>query len=179
MAASQSYVLLQKGQDPFHTSFEDLDGLTAFTLQEVDHTPNALVQLRREAPWVQKHQHQGVMGPGAAFFYFGPSGTPGYLIYGNAPSQPMATALRRKRSTSSASQYFTSRSGRLLKWKQLASNKMECVDGKEVLATYEAGQLSSKYSAMLTIRQAGLAVVTEILTTLMLSQMAVVLQWRG
>jgi hypothetical protein len=32
MAASQSYVLLQKGQDPFHTSFEDLDGLTAFTL---------------------------------------------------------------------------------------------------------------------------------------------------
>ena len=32
MAALQSYVLLQKGQDPFHTSFEDLDGLTAFTL---------------------------------------------------------------------------------------------------------------------------------------------------
>jgi len=55
------------------------------------------VQLRREAPWVQKHQ--GVMGPGAAFFYFGPEGTPGYLIYGNAPSQPMTTALRRKGSS--------------------------------------------------------------------------------
>ena len=55
----------------------------------------------------------------------------------------------------------------------------QCVDGKEVLATYEAAQLSSDYSAMLTIRQAGLAVVTEILTTLMLSQMATVLQWRG
>ena len=32
MEGFQSYVLLQKGQDPFHTSFEDLDGLTAFTL---------------------------------------------------------------------------------------------------------------------------------------------------
>jgi hypothetical protein len=93
-----------------------------------------------------------------------------------------------------SSQYFTSRSGRLLKWKRLANNKLEvrfpfpdmsapnfvlqCVDGKEVLATYETGQLSGHYSAMLTIRQAGLAVVTEILTTLMLSQMATVLQWR-
>lgn len=32
MAVSQSYVLLQKGEDPFHTRFEDLDGLTAFTV---------------------------------------------------------------------------------------------------------------------------------------------------
>ena len=29
---SRSYVLLQKGEDPFHTRFEDLDGLTAFTV---------------------------------------------------------------------------------------------------------------------------------------------------
>src|SRR5579863_8749934 len=57
---------------------------------------NTLVQLRRETPWAQKHK--GVMGPGAAFFYFGPAGTPGHIIYGNAPSQPMATTLRRKRS---------------------------------------------------------------------------------
>jgi hypothetical protein len=59
--------------------------------------PNTLVQLRRETPWAQKHQ--GVMGPGAAFFYFGPAGTPGHIIYGNAPSQPMATTLCRKRSS--------------------------------------------------------------------------------
>jgi hypothetical protein len=32
MATSRSYVLLQKGEDPFHTRFEDLDGLTAFTM---------------------------------------------------------------------------------------------------------------------------------------------------
>jgi hypothetical protein len=32
MATCRSYVLLQKGEDPFHTSFEDLDGLTAFTV---------------------------------------------------------------------------------------------------------------------------------------------------
>jgi len=172
---SRSYVLLQKGEDPFHTRFEDLDGLTAFTIQEVDRMPNTLVQLRREAPWTQKHR--GVMGPGAAFFYFGPSCTPGHIIYGNAPSQPMATTLRRKRL--SASKYFTSRSGRLLKWKQLPNHRMECVDGKQVLAIYEADQASRDYSALLTIRHAGLAVVTEILTTLMLSQMAIVLQWQG
>ena len=58
---------------------------------------NTLVQLRRESPWAQKHP--GVMGPGAAFFYFGPAGTPGHIIYGNAPSQPMVTTLRRKRSS--------------------------------------------------------------------------------
>jgi len=32
MGPSRSYVLLQKGEDPFHTRFEDLDGLTAFTV---------------------------------------------------------------------------------------------------------------------------------------------------
>jgi hypothetical protein len=32
MAVSRSYVLLQKGEDPFHTHFKDLDGLTAFTM---------------------------------------------------------------------------------------------------------------------------------------------------
>ena len=32
MATSRSYVLLQKGEDPFHTRFEDLDGFTAFTV---------------------------------------------------------------------------------------------------------------------------------------------------
>ncbi|KAN0115968.1 hypothetical protein V8E52_006274 [Russula decolorans] len=175
MATSRSYVLLQKGEDPFHTRFEDLDGLTAFTVQEVDRMSNTLVQLRREAPWAQKHR--GVMGPGAAFFYFGPDGVPGHIIYGNAPSQPMATTLRRKRST--ASQYFTSRSGRLLKWKQLPNHRMECIDGKEVLAVYEAGQASRDYSALLTIHHPGLAVVTEILTTLLLSQMAVILQWQS
>ena len=64
---------------------------------QVDRMSNTLVQLRRESPWAQKYR--GVMGPGAAFFYFGPAGTPGHIIYGNAPSQPMATTLRRKRSS--------------------------------------------------------------------------------
>jgi hypothetical protein len=32
MAAPRSCVLLQKGEDPFHTHFKDLDGLTAFTM---------------------------------------------------------------------------------------------------------------------------------------------------
>jgi hypothetical protein len=55
---------------------------------------------------------------------------------------------------------------------------MQCIDGKQVLAIYETGHASRDYSALLTIHHAGLAVVTEILTTLMLSQMAIILQWR-
>jgi hypothetical protein len=55
----------------------------------------------------------------------------------------------------------------------------KCIDGKEVLAVYEAGQASRDYSALLTIHHPGLAVVTEILTTLLLSQMAVILQWQS
>ena len=55
----------------------------------------------------------------------------------------------------------------------------QCIDGKDVLAVYEAGQASRDYSALLTIRHAGLAVVTEIVTTLMLSQMAIVMQWQN
>jgi hypothetical protein len=53
----------------------------------------------------------------------------------------------------------------------------QCIDGKQVLAIYETGHASRDYSALLTIHHAGLAVVTEILTTLMLSQMAVTLHW--
>jgi hypothetical protein len=55
---------------------------------------------------------------------------------------------------------------------------MQCIDGKQVIAIYEAGHASRDYSALLTIHDAGLAVVTEILTTLMLSQMAIILQWQ-
>ncbi len=42
MATSRSYVLLQKGEDPFHTRFEDLDGLTAFTVYAF-HLPLSLL----------------------------------------------------------------------------------------------------------------------------------------
>ena len=55
---------------------------------------------------------------------------------------------------------------------------LQCIDGNQVLAIYEAGHASRDYSAILTIHHAGLAVVTEILTTLMLSQMAIILQWK-
>ncbi|THH18394.1 hypothetical protein EW146_g2592 [Bondarzewia mesenterica] len=161
MAAS--YVLLQIGDDPFHMSFEDLNGRVAFTIQEVDRSPNILVRLRREAPWAL--QHRDIMGPSDAFFYFGPSNMPGYIVYGNTPEQPMNTAVRRKRSAS------TSQSGKELKWK-VSRFRMECIDGVTVLATYELNQVPTEHPAILTVKHAGLAVVTEIVTTLMLIRMA-------
>ena len=42
MATSRSHVLLQKGEDPFHTRFEDLDGLTAFTVYACHLPPSPL-----------------------------------------------------------------------------------------------------------------------------------------
>jgi hypothetical protein len=54
---------------------------------------------------------------------------------------------------------------------------LQCIDGNQVIAVYEAGHASRDYSALFTVQHAGLAVVTEILTTLMLSQMATLLQW--
>ncbi|KAI0057606.1 hypothetical protein BV25DRAFT_1831056 [Artomyces pyxidatus] len=168
-----SHVLLQIGDDPFHTRFEDLDGRTAFTIQEVERTPNPLVQLRREAPW--SLQHRDIMGPSAAFFYFGPANTPGYFVYGNTPSQPMANALRRKWGASDC-RYFTSQSGRQLKWK-LSPTRLECADGKQLLAVYEPQSKTTEHVALLTIKQPGLAVVTEILTTLILIQISQELHW--
>ncbi|KAI0046646.1 hypothetical protein FA95DRAFT_1668236 [Auriscalpium vulgare] len=170
-----SCVLLQIGDDPFNTRFEDLEGRTAFTLcvPLPIRTPNALVQLRRETPWTL--QHRDIMGPSAAFFYFGPANMPGYIVYGNTPSQPMTTALRKKRG-SSGSRFFTSQSGRQLKWK-LSAHRMECVDGKQLMAVYEPGHQNEHATALLTIKQPGLAVVTEILTTLMLIRMSAELHW--
>ena len=66
--------------------------------QIVDHGPNIIVRLTREAEWSQ--QHPDIMGPSNAYLYFGPSKTIGYLVYGNLPSQPMSESLRQKKETS-------------------------------------------------------------------------------
>jgi hypothetical protein len=65
---------------------------------QVEHTPNIVTKLTREAEWAQ--QHPDIMGPSNSFLYFGPSKTPGYLVYGNLPSQAMADSLRQKKDTS-------------------------------------------------------------------------------
>ena len=54
---------------------------------------------------------------------------------------------------------------------------LQCVDGRTTIATWELSQPEDVFSARITIRQAGLSVVTEILTTLTLNRMAMALNW--
>lgn len=176
------HILLQIGSDLYNTTFVDVDGRTAFTLQEIYRIPNKLVRLRREAPWAL--QHRDIMGPSDAYFYLGPSEFPGYMVYGNTPQQPMTSVLQRKRA-SSTSRHFKSQGGKEFKWK-LFPDHMECIHRKTVMAVYQPNEvspvfewngISSMHYANLTINRAGLPIVTEILTTLLLIRMANFLGW--
>ncbi|KAJ3522161.1 hypothetical protein NM688_g8914 [Phlebia brevispora] len=173
---SGTYVLLQFGADPWPTRFEDLEGRPAFTVTVVEQTPNLLLKLIREAPWAQ--QHPDIMGPSSSFFYFGPSRTPGYLVYGNSQTQSMAN-LRKQKKDHSPSRYFVAQNGREYKWK-ISPQRLECFDSKGVIiATWEIGQLEDTFHARLSIKHPGLPVVTEILTTLTLNRIAQVLNCLG
>ncbi|KAJ7075080.1 hypothetical protein B0H15DRAFT_792314 [Mycena belliarum] len=182
-----TYVLLQYGADAFDARFTDLEGRAAFT---ASHTPNLVLKLAREAAWAQ--HHPGVMGPDAAYFYFGPSApsytsvyapgtpapSPGYVVYGNnRHSIPMA-ALRRRTREGSASRYFTAQSGREYKWR-VGTQRMELADGRTLLATWEpaAPALVGEPDARVTLRGPALAVVTEVLATLVLNRVGGALGW--
>ena len=55
---------------------------------------------------------------------------------------------------------------------------MQCFDNKGAcVATWERGQLEDEFHARLTIKHAGLPVVTEIVTTLTLNRIAHILSW--
>jgi hypothetical protein len=60
--------------------------------------PTAIVQLSRQDAWAAKHSD--VIGPRNAYFYFGPSSSPGQLAYGNGERIAMAYYLRKKRDNS-------------------------------------------------------------------------------
>ena len=70
---------------------------------QVEEDPNLIMRLTREAPWAQ--QHPDIMGPSNSYFYFGPSRAPGYLVYGNSPSQSMSSARRQKKDNSTYAEY--------------------------------------------------------------------------
>lgn len=54
----------------------------------------------------------------------------------------------------------------------------QCIEGRAtVLAVWEMSQPEDLFHARLTIKSAGLAIVTEILTTLTLNRMAHTLSW--
>ncbi|KAF8138830.1 hypothetical protein EV363DRAFT_1522831 [Boletus edulis] len=171
MAAT--YVLLQFGDDSFSHRFEDLESRPAFTVYAHE-LPTIVVQVAREPEWSQ--QHPDIMGPNNAYLYFGPNKSRGFLVYGNGKEVPMAHQIRQKKD-SSTSRYFTTQHGKELKWK-IFPQKMECVDGRTTVATWELSQPEDVFNARLTIRHAGLCVVTEILTTLTLNRMAMALNWQ-
>ncbi|OCH94507.1 hypothetical protein OBBRIDRAFT_789195 [Obba rivulosa] len=169
-----SYVLLQFSEDPINNYFEDLESRKAFTIRAVEENPNLIVKVTRELDWSQ--QHPDVMGPDNSFFYFGPSRTPGFLIYGNTPHQPMANSRRQKKETST-SRYFTAQNGKEFKWR-IAAPRLECVDSKgNIVAVWERSQLEDEFHARLTVKQSALAVITEIMTTLTLNRVAQALNW--
>lgn len=93
------------------------------------------MRITREAPWAQLHTE--VMGPSNSYLYFGPTRSPGYLVYGNSPHQSMSSARRQKRENSTyvqdsaligsaclttpnlplSSRYFVAQNGKEYKWK--------------------------------------------------------------
>ncbi|KAK0443926.1 uncharacterized protein EV420DRAFT_1484810 [Desarmillaria tabescens] len=149
-----SVVLLQFGSDPFSFRFEDLQGRPAFTFN----TPPL---------WV----------PSNSFFYFGPRTSPGYIVYGNNPlNLPMSHLMRQERDKSS-SRYFTSQSGNNYKWR-MSNTRMECMDGRTLLASWDLSSPEDDFHARLTIKPSGLHIVTEIVTTLILNRMAQDLNWQ-
>ncbi|KZT29491.1 hypothetical protein NEOLEDRAFT_1107259, partial [Neolentinus lepideus HHB14362 ss-1] len=169
---NSTYTLLQYGEDPFDTSFEDLEGRFAFFFEQ---NPNLIMTLSREAEWAQ--QHPDIMGPSNSYLYFGPAKSPGYLVYGNGPTQSMINSLRQKKDSSS-SRYFTAQNGKEFKWRNVSQNRMECVDSsRNVVATWEIATPEEEHYARMTLKHVALATVTEIITTLTLNRIAQALNW--
>lgn len=57
------------------------------------------------------------------------------------------------------------------------SHSHQCVDGRTTLAVWEVSHPDDDFHAKLTVRPAGIPIVTEILTTLVLNRMALALGW--
>ncbi|KAJ7651763.1 hypothetical protein B0H17DRAFT_1338670 [Mycena rosella] len=185
---ADTYVLLQYGADAFNARFRDLEGRAAFTVSPASHNPNLIVKLSREAVWSQ--HHPGTMGPDAAYFYFGPSvasyasvygaGTPtpspGYIMYGNNRHSIPMGYMRRQNREGSLSRYFTAQSGKEYKWK-ITPHRMELAEGRTILAVWELSAPTDEHDARLIIKHAGLAIVTEIMTTLTINRMSQALGW--
>ncbi|KZP21612.1 hypothetical protein FIBSPDRAFT_740381 [Athelia psychrophila] len=170
------HVLLQYGSDPFQYRMEDIEGRPAFTMY-IDAPPvsNVVVRLMREASWEENRPE--IAGPHAAVLYFGPNNSPGRIHYGNAPEMLMWDMMVQKKESSS-SRYFKSQGGKECKWK-ISPVRMECVSGRTTVALWEHSDPEDEFHARLTIRPAGLPIVTEIVTTLTLNRMAQALSWES
>ncbi|THH06628.1 hypothetical protein EW145_g3962 [Phellinidium pouzarii] len=166
MTAPAQYVLLQYGSDPLNFQFEDPEDRLAFSVSKVVQVPTLVVQLSRQDEWAL--QYPDIMGPRNAFFYFGPSNSLGQVAYGNAERVGMAYYLRKKKDASN-SRYFFAQSGKEFKWKSVSSQRMELWDSRSIYAVWEKAQPGSEHDAQITLSDTGLALVTEVLTTLTLN----------
>ncbi|PPQ94800.1 hypothetical protein CVT25_007437 [Psilocybe cyanescens] len=172
---SGPFVLYQYGDDPLSHRFIDTENRLAFTMSVscrtcVARNPNPVIRLTREAAWSQ--QHPSVMGPDNSFFYLGPESSTGYIVYGGGRVHiPMNFFLRPGKRDGSLCQ-----NGRDYKWK-IGSHRMECLDGRTILATWEVSSPEKDYHATLVIKPNAMSLITEITTTLILNRMALALGW--
>ncbi|KAJ7913276.1 hypothetical protein B0H13DRAFT_1874091 [Mycena leptocephala] len=184
---SDTYVLLQYGADACNIWFQDLEGTTAFTVPGL---PCPQPDSKAVARGCLVAASPGAMGPDAAFFYFGPSRsshssiygegtptpTPGFIIYGNNRNSIPMGYLQRQNRKGSQSRYFTTQSGRDYKWK-IMPQRMELVNSRSTLAVWELSTPTDGFYARLTIRQAGLAIITELMATLTINLMSENFGW--
>ncbi|PPR03444.1 hypothetical protein CVT26_007860 [Gymnopilus dilepis] len=174
-SSSGAHTLFQYGDDPLSHRFIDHEGRPAFTIHQVERYPNPVVRITREAEWAQ--QHPSIMGPDNSYLYLGPESTAGYIIYGSNQTQiPMNFFLRPGKREGSLSRYFRCQNGKDCKWR-IGSHRMECLDGRTTLATWEVSPPNQEYYARLIIRPNAMHLVTEILTTLVINRMALALGW--
>ncbi|KDR84250.1 hypothetical protein GALMADRAFT_220039 [Galerina marginata CBS 339.88] len=174
-SSSGPYALLQYGDDPLSHRFIDHEGRAAFTIVIVSRSPNPVIRLTREPAWSQ--QHPSIMGPDNSYFYLGPESTSGYIVYGNNRTNiPMNFFLRPGKREGSLSRYFRCQNGKDYKWR-IGSHRMECLDGRTTLATWEVSPPDQEYYARLIIKPNAMSLVTEIVTTLILNRMALALGW--
>ncbi|KJA29552.1 hypothetical protein HYPSUDRAFT_31464 [Hypholoma sublateritium FD-334 SS-4] len=167
--------LIQWGDDPLRHHYIDAAGRMACTVKEVDRNPNPIIRVGRETAWAQLHPN--VLGPDNAYLYLGPESTAGFVIYGNNPvNLPMHYFLRPGKQPNSISRYFRCQNGRDYKWK-VSSHKMECYDGRTLLATWEVSPPREEYFARLVVRERGMSIITEILTSLIINRMSMALGW--
>jgi hypothetical protein len=59
----------------------------------------------------------------------------------------------------------------------LVPRVLQCIDGRTTLALWELSDPDDEHSAKLTIKPAGMSIITEILTTLTLNLMAQTMGW--
>lgn len=117
------------------------------------------------------------MGPDKSYIYLGPNNVPGHVAYGNNGTEIRMHYLLQQKREGSTSRYFMTQSGKSYKWR-ITSQRMECMDGRTTLAVWELNNHPrDEFCARLTIKASGLALVTEILTTLILNRISQRLAW--